>query len=49
MTAKQGVIVDIEFIDREITLITCQSEFKFLKDFKWGQYPEFPGEFLKIC
>lgn len=45
MTAKQDVIVDVDFIDREITVITCQSEFKFLKGFKWGLYPEFPREF----
>lgn len=30
-----------EFIDKETTVIIRESELKYLKDFKWSQYPDF--------
>lgn len=39
MIAEQGLNVAVEF--RDITLRTCESEFKYLKDFKRNQ-PQYP-------
>lgn len=49
VTAEQGVIVAVGFIDREIMVMACQSELKYLKGFKQGQYRELLGEFLKYA
>lgn len=49
VTTEPGVNVTIEFMSRDITVLTCESEFKYLKDFKRSQYPEYLGEFLKCA
>lgn len=49
VTEEQGVNVAVEFMS--ITVLTCESEFKYLKDFKRSQhpYPEFLGQFFSMC